>query len=229
MANWYEEFRKKMVVSGENSDVLDIMRALDEIEVKKVNELEISEIQNEIEKLDVNVIIRGQLARRLRMLQKRLDRTVPLDFGAYLRYLREKNGYSLKNIEQAVGISTSYLNRLEMGIRKNPSYPIISKLAEVLQVPITRMLNVATSSQENATDIIELLHERSFTIIGKLLREVEKRMVIEIFEKLINCNWSNETIFSDSIELMETFNTFKQMIVNLETTEEKSVQQFNCS
>ena len=179
MANLYEVFRDKMIFL-DNFDVLNVMNELDKIEVKKVNALEISELQNIIARLDVNEIIRAQLTRKLRVLQKRLERTVPTDFGAYLRYLRERNGYSLKNIEQEIGISVSYLNRLEMGKRKNPSFTLLAKLAAVLQVPITQLLSIATSSQETSTDIIELLLAKQFTINGQLAEETEKKMIVSI-------------------------------------------------
>ena len=111
MANLYEVFRDKMILSG-NLDVLNVMNELDKVEVKRVNALEKSELQNIIARLDVNEIISAQLTRKLRVLQKRLERTVHTDFGAYLRYLRERNEYSLKSIEQEIGVSISYLNRL---------------------------------------------------------------------------------------------------------------------
>ncbi|WP_459928137.1 helix-turn-helix domain-containing protein [Desulfosporosinus burensis] len=207
---------------GNNQEVLEVMNILDELETRKNCEEEIESVSKTIANLDVNEIIKAQLARKLRVLQKRIERAITTDFGAYLRYLREKNGYSLKNIEQEVGISTSYLNRLEMGKRVNPSYTLIVKLAEVLQVPLTQMLTIATSSDEDAMDIIELLLAKPFTIKGHLFEETEKKLVVEIFKQLISCDWSNETIFHDSIELMEKVDIFKQMMIHLETAGEKS-------
>ena len=218
---WYENFREKMK-AHKNEEVLGVMDILDELDSRKNTEEEIDVVSKTISTLNANEIVKAQLYRKLRVYQKRVDRTVPIDFGTYLRYLREKNGYSLKDIEQEVGISTSYLNRLEMSKKMNPSYPILAKLARVFDVPIAQMLSLAIS-QEGSTDIIELLIATTFSVRGHLFENKEKELVVRILKTIIDSEWKNETIFRESIELMEKVNTFKLMMVSLEAADENSV------
>ena len=49
------------------------------------------------------------------------------NFGSMIRYLREKQGYSLKDLEDITGISPSYINRLERG----PEHAVLSNNREI--------------------------------------------------------------------------------------------------
>lgn len=201
---WYQDFREKM---SHNEDALKVIDILDELETRKVTEDEITSVSEIIANLNVSDIVRAGLYRRLRMLKKRIERTVQNDFGAYIRFLREKKSYSLKEIQIATGVSTSYLNRLEMGKRLNPSIIILTKLAQVFGVHITEMLTVATTD-DSAKDLVELLLATQFSVNNHILEGSVKATVINILLKIIECDWVNQ--YQDTIELMEMVDTFKK-------------------
>lgn len=57
------------------------------------------------------------------------NREMNVNFGRYIKGLRVNKDYSLKFAAEITGISASYLNRVERGIRKCVSLPIIESLA----------------------------------------------------------------------------------------------------
>lgn len=53
-----------------------------------------------------------------------------------LKELRIKKGYSLDELAKLSGISVSYMNELEKGLKKNPSLDIVHKIAIALNQDI---------------------------------------------------------------------------------------------
>ena len=64
-------------------------------------------------------------------------------FGTLIRRLRKHNALSLEVLARQVGISASYLSRLERGLRQPPPVPLIGRLAEKLKVPPMTLLVAA--------------------------------------------------------------------------------------
>lgn len=63
--------------------------------------------------------------------------------GSYLKQLREKNGYSLRDVEQASGISNAYLSLLENDKIKKPAASNLHKLADCFKVDLRELLSLA--------------------------------------------------------------------------------------
>jgi transcriptional regulator with XRE-family HTH domain len=63
--------------------------------------------------------------------------------SAYLKQLREKNGYSLRDVEQATGISNAYLSLLENDKIKKPAPNNIHKLADFFNVDLRELLSLS--------------------------------------------------------------------------------------
>jgi transcriptional regulator with XRE-family HTH domain len=66
------------------------------------------------------------------MSPKRLSRVI--------KTLREKKGLSQKALAERVGVTDAYITMLETGTRKNPSLDVLKRLAKVLGVPVTELL-----------------------------------------------------------------------------------------
>lgn len=208
-SNCYDVLRTK-IISEDNQDAIRLMNRLDDIEIKSddTSESEIREIHNGILGLEINEIHRGLLLRKCKILQKRIERVVPKSFGSYIRYLRKTHGYSLKDIELEVGISASYINRIEMGKRKNISYPIMSKLSQIFNVPLTQMLSAA--STENVPDVVDLLAANPFSFDGHILEDSEKELLVELFIMMF--------------DIMDKMNNFKGMLGNVQIEEERQIK-----
>ena len=75
-------------------------------------------------------------------------RTVNPNFGSMIKYLREKQGLSLKEVESMTGISASYINRLERGERENPSFTMIEQLSNSLKCDLYELLEICGDKKE---------------------------------------------------------------------------------
>jgi XRE family transcriptional regulator of biofilm formation len=61
-------------------------------------------------------------------------------FGAVLKTLREEKGLTQDTVATRAKVTKPYLSQLETGARKNPSLPVLKRLAKALGVPVTRLL-----------------------------------------------------------------------------------------
>lgn len=72
-------------------------------------------------------------------------------FGTFLMTCRAKNGWSLCDVEQRIGINPSYLNRLERGKRRNPSVILVQALAVAYSVQVTTLIDLLLLDQGGET------------------------------------------------------------------------------
>lgn len=121
-----------------------------------------------------------------------------MEFGEYLKKLREKRGFSIRKLALAAGVSNSYLSQIETGQRGIPSHRILRKLARPLKVDYEELLRVAgylvlregqyiflednKYSSEPILDLEELLQLPRLRFKGVLLDEEEKEEFLEILE-----------------------------------------------
>ncbi|MCL4521513.1 MAG: helix-turn-helix domain-containing protein [Firmicutes bacterium] len=61
-------------------------------------------------------------------------------FGSLIRRLRKSHSLSLEDLATQIGISPSYLSRMERGHRQPPPGSLIVRLAEALNVPPLTLL-----------------------------------------------------------------------------------------
>lgn len=141
---------------------------------------------------------------------KRKGRRVNENFGSMIRYLREKQGYSLKDLEDITGISPSYINRLERSTRMCPSYPIIEKLAKALNADVTEFLEIAEISMNNA-DIKflgEIILSSDCRLTDEIATKEQKEKLVAILDEIIYCEWEDD-IVGDLSEIGKLINEFK--------------------
>lgn len=70
--------------------------------------------------------------------------------GPTLRMLRKASGVTLKDIEQATGVSNAYLSQMETGKIANPGPQILGKVAKHYGIPASNLLRMA-----GYTDLID--------------------------------------------------------------------------
>jgi len=141
---------------------------------------------------------------------KRNGRKVNENFGSMIRYLREKQGYSLKDLEDITGISPSYINRLERGTRACPSYPIIEKLAKALNADVTELLEIAELSMpdKDVKFLGEIILSSNFRLADEIATKEQKEKLVAILDEIIYCQWE-EDIVADLAEIGKLINEFK--------------------
>jgi len=73
-----------------------------------------------------------------------------------LRAIRRLRRYTLRQLADETGVSTSYLSRLENGLA-NPSISLLSKIANKLSVPVSSMLRRDDGSLESEEALYQFL------------------------------------------------------------------------
>ena len=57
-----------------------------------------------------------------------------------LKVIRKREGLSLDDLAKRAKVTKPYLSMLESGVRKNPSLPVLKRIAKALGVPVTELL-----------------------------------------------------------------------------------------
>ena len=63
--------------------------------------------------------------------------------GQYLKSVRQARGYTLRQVEEATGVSNAYLSQLEQEKMTKPSPHILHKLANCYDVPYETLMEKA--------------------------------------------------------------------------------------
>ncbi len=65
---------------------------------------------------------------------------MPPRIGRMLKRLRETREWSQPELAKRAKVSQAYLAEIERGTKKNPSLPVLKRLARALGVPVTELL-----------------------------------------------------------------------------------------
>jgi transcriptional regulator with XRE-family HTH domain len=117
-------------------------------------------------------------------LKKR--RGLPSEFAKTMECYRMKKGISLNKLADAVGVSASYLCRIENGQRKNPTVPIAMSIAEELDIPIEHILAMLGGVfEEEVKDLFDLISSSEVSVEGQLVESNVKDSVIDILKTIL--------------------------------------------
>lgn len=111
-----------------------------------------------------------------------------ISFGKFIKEKRIINGQSLKDVAEMIGISAVYQSSIETGKRPAPSYELLLKLRDVLNLgddEFGEMLDLAAKSKNArsvAVDIADYINEND--IVHKALR-------FAIKENIPQSEWEN--------------------------------------
>lgn len=138
------------------------------------------------------------------------------DLGSLLKYYRTKKGYSLREMFELTGISASYLNRIELGQRENPSMNIVITLSKKLGIPMVELLKLSMfdESIENVDlqSIGELLLYNKFTIGGKEAEIKEVEIIVDLVESVYDFIWEDgEEKNREIMELLTLIDRIKKI------------------
>ena len=61
--------------------------------------------------------------------------------GGKVKYYRQKINYTIERFSEETGISIEYIKKLEHGERENASFPVIERLASVLDISINDLVD----------------------------------------------------------------------------------------
>lgn len=192
------------VISSKKDDCVS-EKELNEIEsmYKKVLPL----IHEKLSVFDRDRAIR-EFNKKIKLFKNRLNRVIEDDFGSWIKQLRKAKGYSLKDLENASGVTASYIHRIETGARKTPSIPVAESLATALGVSqddFLRKLNIlSTEPKKNENlSLSELLAINNFTINGKRVDNEQKGAIINLLNNILSAEWTAESKFTEGMNLIQ--------------------------
>lgn len=199
-----------------------IWSKMEELEEKykgKIPETEIKKLEKEYKKsmeyimTEIGVgyqsVIEREFEKRIRIYQKRLERSVKFDFSTWLHSARKQKGYTLKELADKAGISVSYIHRFEKNQRRAPSVPIVVKLATALDYDPTMVLNMigqgadslGLPSKSEPVELLDLLNVSSLKVGGKTIGTVEKNLLVSIVEQVVQEEWEDEDVWTEGKDL----------------------------
>ena len=125
-----------------------------------------------------------------------------MNFGAYLRALREKRKLSVNQLAMYSEVSAAGISRIENGKRGIPKPPTIKKLAGALKVPYEDMMHAAGYIEEASSAHVIKEEETAFTQI----REVAEQYELDDLEIFNGDIWS--TLSKNEIEDLNRYLLF---------------------
>jgi HTH-type transcriptional regulator, competence development regulator len=119
------------------------------------------------------------------------------DIGGYLRNLRTKKRLSLREAAQAVNLSGGYLSQIETGQRASPSAKHLRRLAQLYEVPVRELFEIAgyldepelhETEEDQVNRAFEFVMSDARFAAGTRVKEglstEAKRYIVETYEKV---------------------------------------------
>lgn len=136
------------------------------------------------------------------------DREMSRNFAEKLKFYRLQRSYSLKDVQRITGIDAGYINKLENGIRRAPSYPILQKLAFALKVDITDLIDIELPENEPLRSVQEVLVFTEYLIKGKLPTTIVRENLLAVIQTMLDCAWEEHTKHTDSVNVINKVDIF---------------------
>lgn len=136
------------------------------------------------------------------------DREMPRTFGQKLRYFRNLRGYTCKELGMMAKIDPGYVNRMELGKRRAPSYPVIKNICTALKIDVADLIDIEQSEEElPVKSIQEVLVFHEYLINGKLPSMEARENLLALMQTLLDCEWE-ENKHIDTVKITEKVNQF---------------------
>lgn len=135
--------------------------------------------------------------------------------GEKVAYTRKRKGLSLQQLAQKANVSASYINRIEIGDRQNPSIFYLKRICEALEIPMGEISELGIDREEGAGKLQEIgdyILRGDFEILGKLASTRTKTALVEIIEDIIDSQWTGSEKNFELYELLEKVDSFKNAI-----------------
>jgi len=96
--------------------------------------------------------------------------------GVALKECRELKGFTLRQVEESIGVSNAYLSQLENEKIKKPSANVLYKLAQLYCVPLDSLLWAAGIIEEKPGELRQVI-DMSILAAQKLSIEEEQALL----------------------------------------------------
>lgn len=162
-----------------------------------------------------------EVNKKLKVFHNRIERTINPKFGEKIKELRESKGMSLKDLEHVSGVTSSYVHRIEKGLRK-PSVEKIEKLADALDADFKELLDLLNIGfilddkieKTEDIDLLKLIKSNQFKINEKQLSKEKQMLFIDIMNEIINEPWTEENEMKKGFDLVDKVKQLKRIKEN---------------
>src|SRR6266487_3682489 len=104
------------------------------------------------------------------------EKREPLSFGEGLKAARELRKLSLREVEEAAGVSNAYLSQLENDKIKKPSPHFLHKLAGLYDIEYEVLMEAAGYVKKKMNEGARTLAGAALRSLGKLTAEEEEQL-----------------------------------------------------
>jgi len=130
-----------------------------------------------------------------------------------LRFHREQKGLTVNELARRSGVSSGYISRIENGLRRNISIPVLMLLSEALNTNLFVYLNLNNEEEKTKRNIEELLLEYDFSINGKSLdTPKQKNLLIDIVSFITTEMNDMTSNFNKQCQLLKLVHEFNQVV-----------------
>jgi PTS system nitrogen regulatory IIA component len=103
-----------------------------------------------------------------------------MHFGATLRLLRLDSGLSLRDLARRLGVSSTYLSRVENGLDSTPTPERLEAMARELGMPATVLMDLAHRVSPLVVDYVERVPEAGSLFLEIAHRRLEPGQIAEL-------------------------------------------------
>lgn len=218
------------ILELENIDeVIEYLLKLDELKDEYLDKEVLDELENTYSRIilpilhDTSRISKyyrdlciKEVNKKLKVFHNRIERTINPEFGKKIKELREAKGMSLKDLEHVSGVTSSYVHRIEKGLRK-PSVEKIEKLADALDADFKELLDLLNIGfilddkveKKEDLDLLKIIRNDKLIIGDKKLEKSKQQLLIEIINEIVNEEWTEKEELKRGFDLVDKVKQFK--------------------
>jgi len=136
---------------------------------------------------------------------------ISFPLGEFLKYLREKRGISLKDVEKATGIPNAYLSQLETGTRKKlPSPERLRLIADYYNVTMQELLKEAGYLQEK--DVEETYEQKTEKAFAHIVNDPDLKSGVRIDPKQVSLDIKRFVVELHGMHVKKSFQLAKPYV-----------------
>jgi transcriptional regulator with XRE-family HTH domain len=135
------------------------------------------------------------------------ERKISPNFGALIKLNRVNQNLTISQLSEITGVSGSYLSRIETSEKRTPSYKIMLRICNALNISIDELMDSTNVEDENNLKKIDTLIITNDFIIGdKKATRKQKEAIIDLIEFIFNSelsiNKEAEKCYEDVFKLL---------------------------
>lgn len=141
------------------------------------------------------------------------NREIPRTFSQRLKHYRQLRNLTYKQLGEMAKIDAGYINKLEKGIRRAPSYPIIENLSKALQINIRDLIDIDPIDEDlPRKSIQEMLIYNEYLIRGKLPTMEARESFLALVQTLLDSEWKEQSKPIDTIKIINKVDIFLKVL-----------------